>query len=86
MTNYQFALICHQLNRMGDWKQASEVADLIIAQPLDSGMLLYNKFKNLLSYYSVTTPFLSMKRALETTTLATDYELEGTIYTIHIYK
>lgn len=65
-----------KLKRMS-FRNSSEVADLILTQPLDSGVLLYNKFKNLLSYYSVTMPFLSMKRALETTTLATDYELEG---------
>ena len=48
-----------------------------MSQPLDSGVIVYNKFKNLLSYYAVTVPYLSTKRALETTTLSTDYELEG---------
>jgi ATP synthase F1 gamma subunit len=65
-----------KLKRM-TFRNCSEVADLILTQPLDSGVFLYNKFKNLLSYYPVTAPFLSMKRALETTTLSTDYELEG---------
>jgi len=59
------------------FRNCAEVADLILAQPIDSGLILYNKFKNLLSYFAVTVPYQSTRRALETTTLANDYELEG---------
>jgi len=59
------------------FRNSCEVADVIMAQPLDSGVFVYNKFKNMLSYFAVTVPFQSQKRALETTTLSTDYELEG---------
>jgi len=59
------------------FKNSSEVADVIMSTNLDSGQILYNRFKNLLSYFSVTIPFQSLKRSMETSTLSTEYELEG---------
>jgi len=50
---------------------------VILTQPLDTGSILFNKFRNLLSYEATTLSFASPKRALENTTLATDYEHEG---------
>lgn len=74
---YVEAISEHSKLKRRTFKQTSILADEILAQKFESGELIYNQFKNLITFESTTIPLLSYAQAIADPKHFEAYEIEG---------
>jgi len=74
---YSVAISEHSKLKRRTFKQTSILADEILTNKFETAEILYNQFKNLITFEATNTPLLSLHSAINNTNLAEAYELEG---------
>jgi len=59
------------------FNQAMALSEIFLKTDFEAGEIVHNRFKNLVAFETVTIPITPMKQMLESMTLGTDFELEG---------
>lgn len=67
----------HSKLKRRTFRQTSDVASLILAQQFENAEILYNQFKNLISFETTAVPLLSVQQAVTDNKAFEIYETEG---------
>lgn len=67
----------HSKLKRRTFRQTSDIASLILAQQFENAELMYNQFKNLISFETTAVPLLSLQQAVTDNKAFEIYETEG---------